>query len=129
MSNYNFIFNKLPTTIINCILEYDGTVYYDKGKYYNRIGKDDIRYTILSKLPKPIKLQKNMFNIYLINKETKIGYIMNYIYCSSKTIIKLNIIFNRQIDKYHYPAYTEHYFIPKTNYKWRRVLSYTELNG
>lgn len=129
MSNSNFIFNKLPTSIIICILEYDGSIYYEKGKFYNRIQKDDIRYIILSQLPKPIKLQNNMFNIYLINKETKIGYILNYIYCPSKTIIKLNIIFNRQFDKYHYSAYTENYFIPKTYYKWRRILSYTELNS
>lgn len=128
MNNCDSIFNKLPNSIINCILEYDGSIYYEKGKYYNRIRKDDIRYTILSQLQKPIKLQYNMINIYLINKETKIGYVLNYIYCPSKTIIKLNIIFNRQIDKYHYPAYTEHYFIPKTHYKWRRIVSYTELN-
>ena len=128
MNNCDSIFNKLPTSIINFILEYDGSIYYEKGKYYNRIRKDDIRYIILSQLQKPIKLQYNMINIYLINKETKIGYVLNYIYCPSKTIIKLNIIFNRQIDKYHYPAYTEHYFIPKTHYKWRRIVSYTELN-
>ena len=129
MSNCNFIFNKLPNSIINCILEYDGSVYYDKGKYYNRIQKDDIRYIILSQLPKPIKLQDDTYNIYLINKEINIGYILNYIFCPSKVIIKLNIIFNKQFNEYNYSVYTEHYFIPKTYSKWRRIVSYTELEN
>ena len=45
-------FQKLPSDILNRVLDYDGTIKYRNGKYMNQILKNDIRYKIFNNIPK-----------------------------------------------------------------------------
>lgn len=38
----------IPKDIIHIILEYDGRIQLEKGKYINKISKNDIRYEIIN---------------------------------------------------------------------------------
>lgn len=113
----DFIFKKLPTDIINYILEYTGKIYYHKGKYISKL--DISKYTILCKIQKPIKLPNNAYNLYLFNSINKNGYILRYI-LGSDNVIRLSVLYCRGI---HYTS-SEYFIIPKTSPKWKRVQSY-----
>lgn len=43
----------LPVELINKIINYTGVVTFYKGKYYNKIPKNDNRYTMLKNIIKP----------------------------------------------------------------------------
>lgn len=112
-----FIFKNLPYDIINNILEYTGKIYYYKGKYINKL--DISKYTILCKIQRPIKLEHNIYNLYLFNKIKKNGYILRYILCPDN-VMRLSVLYCRGID---YTS-TEYFIVPKSSPKWRRVQSY-----
>jgi hypothetical protein len=48
------LFQNLPSEIVRIILEYDGKIAYRTGKYIDRIPKNDKRYRLIRKIPKPI---------------------------------------------------------------------------
>ena len=45
----------LPKEVINIIFEYSGIIKYRNGKYMNQILNNDVRYHILTTIPKPVK--------------------------------------------------------------------------
>jgi len=47
-------FKNLPDEIIHIIVNYTDVVVYRHGKYINRFTKNDNRYTLLNKIPRPI---------------------------------------------------------------------------
>jgi len=122
-----FLFSNLDIHIIHYLFEFTGVICYRRGKYICKIQNDDIRYKNLSKIPKPIRLYSDTYNLYLIDKKTSVGYILNYTIDSVKNVMTLNLIFNRGSDKYFQDnsKWIEWYIIPKTYSKWRRIISYT----
>jgi len=64
--------NRLPTELINRILEYDGRIKYRNGKYMNRISQDDDRYKIVKSLPRIVPFYSNSsMNYWTIWIKTK----------------------------------------------------------
>ena len=45
----------LPKEVINIIFEYTGIIKYRNGKYMNQILNNEVRYHILTTIPKPVK--------------------------------------------------------------------------
>lgn len=52
-------FSKLPTELINIIINFTDVIIYRDGEYINRIPKDDERYSIINTRIKPIKICNN----------------------------------------------------------------------
>lgn len=74
-------FKYLPQDLVPHIVEYTGKIIYRNGKYINRLQKNDIRYKILLKIPKPIKVGLNRFLIRLLDMRqvNRPGYFLEYI--------------------------------------------------
>ena len=56
---------KLPQSIVDIILEYDGRIHNRSGKYIDRIHKNDHRYHLLSTLPKIVFSHEFYTNWYI----------------------------------------------------------------
>ena len=61
------IFKELPDVLINKILDYTDIVIFRYGKYMNRINKNDWRYHLMMKIPKPMKVGQNKVLLKLLN--------------------------------------------------------------
>jgi hypothetical protein len=124
----DFIFTRLPTDIINNILNYTGKIYYYKGKYIGKIDKNNDKYNSLMRVPKPVKISRNKYNLYLINKNTSLGYILQYDIDFIKKTIILQLMFKKGCSFMGDLRTIEWYIMPSNIYsKWRRVTSYTIL--
>lgn len=80
-------FTQLPQDIEYNILEYTGDVKYRNGKYMFQIPKNDLRYKILERIPKPRPF-------YLLGDNgTEINLTPNYINIKERKsiVIKYNI--------------------------------------
>lgn len=119
-----FIFSNLPLEIINYIFDYTGKIYYHKGKYIGKLDKNNIKYINLTDIPKPIQVSYNKYNLYLINKNTSLGYILHYTINILENMTTLQLIFYR-IDN---SKTIEWYIMPNIYSKWRRVISLPSLN-
>lgn len=121
----NFLFSNLPFDIINNILDYTGKLYYCNGKYIGKIDKNNIKYNKISFIPKPIQISYNKYNLYLINKDTSLGYILHYTINLLENIITMQLIFY----KVNNSKNIEWYVMPSSiSSKWRRVVSLSTLN-
>lgn len=121
----NFLFSNLPFDIINNILDYTGKLYYFNGKYIGKIDKNNIKYNKISFIPKPIQISYNKYNLYLINKDTSLGYILHYTINLLENIITMQLIFY----KVNNSKNIEWYVMPSSiSSKWRRVVSLSTLN-
>ena len=79
IKNGNKILSKLPVELVNMILEYSNIIVYRNGKYINRIDKSDVRYNLLKKIPRPIKICNTQYYIGLRDKGRKVIKIsLNY---------------------------------------------------
>lgn len=116
-------FDSLPIEIINKIINYTGVVTFYKGKYYNRIQKDDPRYTML----------KHIIKLPHIVEESS-GYLNN----TSYSVIKTSITLRKDIgESYNTPRFRLMYSSYKNNagefykerleiYRYGRSESYSE---
>lgn len=77
-------FSCLPLDLVNMILEYVNVITYRNGKYIDRIDKKDLRYNILMKIQRPIKINDTQYYIGLEEKTHKL------------TIISLTYIIEQQ---------------------------------
>ena len=117
-------FVYLPDEIIHQIINYTDVVVYRHGKYINRINKDDNRYKLLEKIPRPIKIGQSRFLIKLLN-ENREGYFLEYIV---SMYIKLNIKYvSYQIDGFDRYLETKSFFqyIYDINNNWSRIINYS----
>jgi hypothetical protein len=129
--NSPFPFRDLDINIIHYIFEFTGVICYRRGKYICKMQKEDERYQNLMKLPKPVRLFSDTYNLYLISKTTSVGYILNYKIDSVNNVIRLYVRFNRASNNYFQDnsKSIEWYIIPKTYSKWRRVISYNHFSS
>jgi hypothetical protein len=88
------LFSKLPDVLLQQIINYTDIIVYRHGKYINRLPKDDVRYILLSKIPKPLKLGYRLILLKLINykSDNQIGYFIMYKF-ESVSSIKISIKF------------------------------------
>ena len=87
--NNNNLLSNLPVVLVNLILEYSNIIIYRNGKYINRIYNSDIRYDLIKKIPRPIKINNNQYYIGLSEKGRKVIkiYITYTIYEKNISII------------------------------------------
>jgi hypothetical protein len=85
-------FKNLPDELIHNIVNYTDVVVYRRGKYINRLRKQDKRYKMLMNIPLPMKIGSHRFLLRLVNKKesNKPGYLIEYII---GFYIKINIKF------------------------------------
>jgi hypothetical protein len=91
-------FSKLPSDLINMILDYTGKVIYRYGKYMNRLDKNDYRYDMIKKIRRPIWIGNSKYIIkYIIWDSFEIKYLLyihtyntgnKFSYLTRKTVIK-----------------------------------------
>lgn len=117
-------FKYLPNELINIIINYTDIVVYRNGKYINRIMKDDKRYLIIRKIPRPIKIGTNRMLFKLLNYVDQLGYLIeykveNYIIVDVKFVLREIDGFDRYFNIKTYDTY----LFDKNN-KWSKIVSY-----
>jgi len=112
------LFAKLPDVLIHYIINYTNVITFRNGKYIDKINMNDERYNIISKITRPINIQNRMIYLYMINVDTKIGYILKY--TMNNKIILLDIGTVNDIEQgYLYKLKTQHkYIYSNNNNKW-----------
>lgn len=58
-------FSYLQSDIVNMIIKYLDVIAYRNGKYIDRINKQDNRYIMLLRVPRPIKVSNNQYYLGL----------------------------------------------------------------
>lgn len=74
-------FRFLPDDLIYKIFNYTDVVVYRYGKLLNRIDKNDYRYKMIQKIPRPVRLSQNRYLLKMLDMKetTKPGYLIEYI--------------------------------------------------
>ena len=87
-------FAHLPLEIINLILKYLNVISYRNGKYIDKITHDDIRYDMIRRIHRPIKISNNQYYIALRNlnnlNNMRISISVNYAIYDNHIIIYVN---------------------------------------
>ena len=105
------IYSQLPDELIHKIINYTNVITYRYGKYINKISKNDKRYKLLDKIPRPIKVGNKKVLLKLMNYSNyePHGYFIEYIF---DNYIKITIKFMvRTTDGF------ESLFVEKSNVK------------
>ena len=86
------IYSQLPDELIHKIINYTNVITYRYGKYINKISKNDERYKLLDKIPRPIKVGNKKVLVKLMNYShyELYGYFIEYIF---EDYIKVTIKF------------------------------------
>lgn len=119
-----FIFKYLPDEIIHIILQYSDVLIYRHGKYMNRLDKNDCRYSMLRKIPKPIYIGTHVIMLRLTTMNYS-GYFIKY--DLSKPLTKINIrFFYREKDgyDYYYTFKSEEHYVLDINNTWSKIIYY-----
>jgi hypothetical protein len=86
----------IPKDIVHIILEYDGRIRLEKGKYINKISKNDVRYEIINPIihkKKELCKISEIYGEFFFNKYTfynnKLGelYYDYYFYYSKNFVV------------------------------------------
>jgi hypothetical protein len=93
-----WIFSTLPEVLVNNILNYTNIITFRHGKYMDKIDKNDGRYQLVEKLPKPIKISENSYRILLLNKINSKGYILQFVQRENKHYV--HISFNKESNRF-----------------------------
>ncbi len=132
------VFSNLPNDILIRIISYTNTIKFRNGKYIDTIPNDDIRYTLLSKIPKPISVKNSEKHLlYLTNKKNAewVGCLLTY-YFSNYTDINGNkcihnlftiqniVRKNDGFEKYYAFGMKNGYIFTSDN-KWEKIINYT----
>lgn len=73
-------FKNLPVVIVHKIFGYTDIIVYRNGKYMNRTKKNDSKYSILYRIPRPIKVGPNKVLLKLMSFYYNQGYFIEYIF-------------------------------------------------
>ena len=117
-------FKSLPDELIHIIINYTNALVYRHGKYINRLNKDDKRYNLINKIPRPIKIGTYKVLLRLTDIDYK-GYFLSY--DMSDKLTKLNIrFFSREIDGFdkYYEIKSNFTYLLDSNNKWRKIIQY-----
>ena len=120
------LFSKLPDVLLQQIINYTDIIVYRHGKYINRLTKDDVRYKLLSKIPKPLKLGSRLILLKLVNykPDNPIGYFIMYKFVSVSSI-KISIKFFKKINTGVYVEKSYTTYIQDMNNNMSKLISYT----
>jgi hypothetical protein len=120
------LFSKLPDVLLQQIINYTDIIVYRHGKYINRLTKDDVRYILLSKIPKPLKLGSRLILLKLINykSDNQIGYFIMYKF-ESVSSIKISIKFFKKRNTGVYVEKSHATYIQDMNNNMSKLISYT----
>jgi hypothetical protein len=117
-------FKSLPEVLIHKIIHYTDIIVYRNGKYINRIIKNDLRYDILKKIPKPVYVGHHKILLRLMGPDLS-GYFLEYDIRS--IFIKLNIrFFYRIITRFekYFNYKSDDTYIFTINNQWFKLISY-----
>ena len=120
-------FTMLPDVLIHKIINYTNVITYRNGIYIDRISKDDKRYNILLKIPRPIKCGPDKVLLKLMNYShfEPCGYFIEYTYDDYiKATIKFMV---RHIDGFDRVFVTKSHtkVIHDLNNKWSKIIDYS----
>lgn len=122
-------FRTLPEDVIGLIVSYGNVIVFRNGKFINRLNRDDVRYTVLSFIPKPIYISRNRIILHLtkiddIDYNYESGYILKYI-LDDRVRMKISF-FHRHSNKYgsYYYVTSELSYIFDKNNRWSRLVEY-----
>ena len=120
------LFSKLPDVLLQQIINYTDIIVYRHGKYINRLTKDDVRYILLSKIPKPLKLGSRLILLKLVNykSDNQIGYFIMYKF-ESVSSIKISIKFFKKRNTGVYVEKSHATYIQDMNNNMSKLISYT----
>ena len=117
-------FKNLPDDLIHIIINYTNVVVYRDGKYINRIKKNDYRYNLLTRVPRPIYIGEYRVKIRLMSCNL-IGYFIEY--NIQKKITEINVrFFHREIDGFdrYFDIITNNTYIFDVNNKLSKIIHY-----
>lgn len=125
------IFRNLSNELINKIINYTDILVYRNGKYMNRISKEDKRYLLLEKIPKPVKIfgNSNSCIIYIrilkYNVDIPYGYILTYSITDNTLQLCVKFCY-RETDGYdrYTRTKTKENYIFDSNSRWKRLVYY-----
>ena len=119
------LFSKLPDVLLQQIINYTDIIVYRHGKYINRLTKDDVRYKLLSKIPKPLKLGSRLILLKLVNykSDNPIGYFIMYKFVSVSSI-KISIKIFKKINTGVYVEKSYTTYIQDMNNNMSKLISY-----
>jgi hypothetical protein len=120
------LFSKLPDVLLQQIINYTDIIVYRHGKYINRLTKDDVRYILLSKIPKPLKLGSRLILMKLVNYkyDNPIGYFIMYKF-ESDSSIKISIKFFKKLNTGVYVEKSYTTYIQDMNNNMSKVIPYS----
>jgi len=124
--NLIYKFKELPDDLIHKIINYTDIIVYRNGKYINRIKKNNVKYSILYTIPRPIKIGENKVLLKLISFSYEIkGYIIKYLYDEQfiKVCMKFVVRVTDGFDRC-YELRSNSLFILDINNKWSKLISY-----
>jgi hypothetical protein len=128
----SFLFSELPLPLIHHIFSYTNKIYYHKGLYT---------------IPRPVQIDLDKYNLYLINKKTLTGYILHFSIDVRNRIVLLHVFFHYNtrnqlaiceedtvesptyVETIRYDKTVERYIMPDRYSRWRRITSYETLVG
>ena len=120
------LFSKLPDVLLQQIINYTDIIVYRHGKYINRLTKDDVRYILLSKIPKPLKLGSRLILMKLVNYkyDNPIGYFIMYKF-ESDSSIKISIKFFKKLNTGVYVEKSYTTYIQDMNNNMSKIIPYS----
>jgi len=120
--------NQLPEELIHKIINYTDVVVYRHGKYINRLNKSDERYSLLDKIPRPIKVGPNKVILKLINGNNNFmnGYLLEYNFKDDyiKLCIKFFVTEMDGFDRY-VNVLSNNFYIFNINNKYVKLINYS----
>lgn len=114
-------FKELPDELIHIIINYTDVIVYRHGKYINRIKKNDYRYNLLSRVPRPIYIGIHRVKIRLMSSNL-IGYFIEY---NIQKLSEMNVrFFHREIDGFdkYFDIKSNETYIFDMNNKWSKII-------
>jgi len=121
-------FKNLPDALIHKIFGYTDTIVYRNAKYINRTIKNDPKYSILYRIPRPIKVGPNKVLLKLMSFYFNHGYFIEYIFDEpfKKAYVKFIVRVTDGFDRYYDVRSNSLYiFDINNNISWSKTVYYS----